>query len=50
MYSERIISSLKQESGIIKGVPEFGPLFREYLPFLKWRRLGAEWFMLGAKK
>ncbi len=39
-----------KEFRIVKEAPEFGPLFRKYLPFLKWKRLGTEWFMLGVKK
>jgi len=39
-----------KEFRIVKEAPEFGPLFRRYLPFLKWKRLGTEWFMLGVKK
>ena len=39
-----------KEFKIIKEAPEFGPVFRKYLPFLKFKRLGTEWFMLGVKK
>jgi len=40
----------EKEFRIIKEAPEFGPLFRKYLPFLKWKCLATEWFMLGVKK
>ncbi len=35
---------------IIKELPEFGPIFRKYLPFLKFKIFCTEWFMLGVKK
>jgi SAM-dependent methyltransferase len=39
-----------KEFKIIKESVEFGPVFREYLPFLKLKAIGTEWFMLGIKK
>jgi len=41
---------VEKEFKIIKEAPEFGPLYRRYLPFLKFRFLCTEWFMLGIKK
>lgn len=38
-----------KEFRIVKEGPEFGPLFRRYLPFLKFKSLSTEWFMLGQK-
>lgn len=40
----------EKEFKIIKEAPEFGPLFRKYLPFLKFKPFCTEWFMLGVKK
>ena len=40
----------EKEFKIIKEAPEFGPLFRKYLPFLKFKIFCTEWFMLGVKK
>ena len=40
----------QKEFKIIKEAPEFGPLFRKYLPFLKFKVFCTEWFMLGTKK
>ena len=40
----------EKEFRIIKEKPEYGPLFRKYLPFLKFRPFCTEWFMLGVKK
>ena len=39
----------QKEFKIIKEVPEFGPIFRRYLFFLKFRKFCTEWFMLGIK-
>lgn len=41
---------LEKEFKIIKEAPEFGPLFRKYLPFLKFKPFCTEWVMLGVKK
>lgn len=41
---------LQKEFKIINEAPEFGPLFRRYLPFLKFKKFCTEWFMLGVKK
>jgi len=35
---------------IIREAPEFGTLFRKYLPLLKFKPFCIEWFMLGVKK
>jgi len=40
----------EKEFKVIKEAPEFGPLFRKYLPFLKFKVFCTEWFMLGVKK
>jgi len=40
----------EKEFKIIKEAHEFGPLFRKYLPFLKFKPFCTEWFMLGVKK
>ena len=40
----------EKEFKVIKEAPEFGPLFRKYLPFLKFKGFCTEWFMLGVKK
>lgn len=40
----------EKEFKIIKEAPEFGPLFRKYLPFLKFKPFCTEWFMLGVKQ
>ncbi|MGA2916373.1 MAG: class I SAM-dependent methyltransferase [Sedimentisphaerales bacterium] len=40
----------EKEFRIVKEAPEFGPLFRKYLPFLKFKGFCTEWFMLGVKK
>ena len=40
----------QKEFKIIKEAPEFGPLFRRYLSFLKFKPFCTEWFMLGVKK
>ena len=40
----------EKEFKIIKEAPEFGPLYRKYLPFLKFKIFCTEWFMLGVKK
>ncbi len=40
----------EKEFTIIKEAPEFGPLYRKYLPFLKFKPFCTEWFMLGVKK
>lgn len=40
----------EKEFKIIKEAPEFGPLFRKYLSFLKFKVFCTEWFMLGVKK
>jgi SAM-dependent methyltransferase len=40
----------QKEFKIIKEAPGFGPLYRKYLPFLKFKSLCTEWFMVGIKK
>jgi len=40
----------EKEFKIIKEAPEYGPLFRKYLPFLMFKPFCTEWFMLGVKK
>lgn len=40
----------EKEFKIVKEAPEFGPFFRKYLPFLKFKVFCTEWFMLGVKK
>ncbi|MBN1687612.1 MAG: class I SAM-dependent methyltransferase [Candidatus Omnitrophica bacterium] len=40
----------EKEFRIIRERPEFGPLFRKYLPFLKIKPFCTEWFMLGVKR
>jgi len=40
----------EREFKIIKECPEFGPVFKRYLFFLKFRKFCSEWFMLGIKK
>jgi len=40
----------QKEFKIIKEAAEFGPLFRKYLSFLKFKPFCTEWFMLGIKK
>lgn len=39
----------KKEFRIIQEAPEFGPLYRKYLPFLKFKCFCTEWMMLGKK-
>jgi SAM-dependent methyltransferase len=40
----------QKEFKIIEESPEFGPLFRRYLFFLRLRKFCSAWFMLGIKK
>jgi 2-polyprenyl-3-methyl-5-hydroxy-6-metoxy-1,4-benzoquinol methylase len=40
----------QKEFKIIEESPEFGPIFRKYLFFLKFRKFCSAWFMLGIKK
>jgi ubiquinone/menaquinone biosynthesis C-methylase UbiE len=40
----------EKEFKVIREEPEYGPLFRKYLPFLKFKLFCTEWFMLGVKK
>jgi 2-polyprenyl-3-methyl-5-hydroxy-6-metoxy-1,4-benzoquinol methylase len=41
---------VEKEFQIIKESPEFGPIFRRYLFFLKFKKFSSAWFMLAIKK
>jgi SAM-dependent methyltransferase len=40
----------QKEFKIIEEAPEYGPVFRKYLFFLKFKKFCSAWFMLGIKK
>jgi SAM-dependent methyltransferase len=40
----------EKEFKIIKESPEFGPIFRRYLFFMKFKIFSSAWFMFGVKK
>ncbi len=41
---------VEKEFKVIKESPEFGPIFRRYLFFLKFKKFSSSWFMFGVKK
>jgi SAM-dependent methyltransferase len=41
---------VEKEFHITNETPEFGPIFRKYLFFMKFKKFASAWFMFGIKK